>query len=44
VAKKVITAVTGKPCGCDKRRDLLNRLVPYTKEQQVALAHEDEAE
>ena len=42
VAKTVITTVTGKPCGCDKRRDLLNKLVPYTREQQMALAHKDE--
>ena len=44
VAKTVITAVTGKPCGCDKRRDLLNKLVPYTKEQQTALAHKEKTE
>ena len=44
VAKTVILAVTGKPCGCDKRRDLLNKLVPYTREQQMALAHKDKAE
>jgi hypothetical protein len=43
VAKKIITTVTGKPCGCAKRRDLLNKLVPYTKEQQVALANKDTA-
>ena len=22
---------TGKPCGCDERRDTLNRLIPYKK-------------
>jgi hypothetical protein len=29
VAKKIITTVTGRPCGCAKRRDFLNGLVPY---------------
>jgi hypothetical protein len=28
VAKKV-EQVTGKPCGCKKRQEALNRLVPY---------------
>jgi hypothetical protein len=44
VAKTVITAVTGQPCGCEKRRNLLNKLVPYSKEQQMALAHKDETQ
>jgi len=44
VAKRMITRITGKPCGCDKRRDLLNRLVPYTKRHQMALAHREETE
>jgi hypothetical protein len=43
VAKKVITRITGKPCGCDRRRDQLNRLVPYRKRQMV-LVHEEETE
>jgi hypothetical protein len=43
VAKKVITRITGKPCGCERRRDLLNRLVPYTK-RQLALVPKDETE
>jgi hypothetical protein len=30
-AKKVIEAVTGKPCGCAKRQATLNRLMPHTK-------------
>jgi len=33
--KKVVDAVskaTGKPCGCDKRRDTLNRTFPFTKD------------
>jgi len=29
VAKRVIKSVTGRPCRCRKRRDQLNRLVPY---------------
>tara|TARA_R110002072_G_scaffold77844_5_gene181044 strand:+ start:1314 stop:1466 length:153 start_codon:yes stop_codon:yes gene_type:complete len=24
-----ISEVTGKPCGCSKRRDTLNRILPY---------------
>ena len=28
-AKRIIRRITGKPCGCAKRRDRLNRLVPY---------------
>jgi len=29
VVKKVIERVTGRPCGCGKRRDAFNRAVPY---------------
>jgi hypothetical protein len=32
--KKVVDAVskaTGKPCGCSKRQDTLNRLFPYSE-------------
>jgi glycerol dehydrogenase-like iron-containing ADH family enzyme len=32
--KKVVEAVseaTGKDCGCDKRKDTLNRMFPYNK-------------
>ncbi len=29
VAKRVIEGVTGKPCGCEKRRAALNALIPY---------------
>ena len=32
VAKKIITTVTGRPCGCAKRRDFLNGLVPYKRQ------------
>lgn len=28
-AKWLILALTGKPCGCGRRRERLNRLVPY---------------
>lgn len=31
-AKRIIRRVTGKPCGCAKRRDWLNRLVPYNRD------------
>ncbi|QDP61973.1 MAG: hypothetical protein GOVbin2056_56 [Prokaryotic dsDNA virus sp.] len=24
-----VSEVTGKPCGCDQRRDTLNRIFPY---------------
>ena len=24
-----VTAVTGKPCGCQQRKDTLNRVFPY---------------
>ncbi len=26
-----VSAKTGKSCGCQKRRDALNRLIPYKK-------------
>jgi hypothetical protein len=26
---KVITEVTGKDCGCDKRKEMLNKAFPY---------------
>lgn len=32
--KKVVekvASVTGKPCGCNKRKDTLNRMFPYDK-------------
>tara|TARA_R110000782_G_scaffold152159_3_gene244821 strand:+ start:2800 stop:2961 length:162 start_codon:yes stop_codon:yes gene_type:complete len=32
--KKVVekvASVTGKPCGCNKRQDTLNRMFPYDK-------------
>ncbi len=32
VAKRIITTVTGRPCGCAKRRDFLNGLVPYKRQ------------
>lgn len=25
---------TGKPCGCKKRKEALNRMVPFTKDKQ----------
>jgi len=31
---KVITKVTGKDCGCGKRKDTLNRAFPYNKEKK----------
>ena len=34
--KKVVDTVakaTGKPCGCGHRKDALNRIFPYNKEQ-----------
>lgn len=31
VVKKVATAVGVKDCGCNNRRDSLNRLFPYSK-------------
>jgi hypothetical protein len=33
--KKIVDTVskaTGKPCGCNKRKDKLNRAFPYTNE------------
>ena len=29
--KKVVKTVAGEDCGCDKRRDTLNRVFPYNK-------------
>tara|TARA_B100001287_G_C22161548_1_gene290453 strand:+ start:144 stop:299 length:156 start_codon:yes stop_codon:yes gene_type:complete len=26
-----VSEVTGKPCGCEERRDTLNRIFPYKK-------------
>lgn len=26
---EIYTQITGKPCGCDKRQDALNKLFPY---------------
>jgi hypothetical protein len=26
---KVLTEVTGKDCGCDKRKEMLNKAFPY---------------
>lgn len=26
-----VAAVTGQPCGCQKRKDALNRVFPYDK-------------
>ena len=26
-----VSDMTGKPCGCDERRDSLNRLFPYKR-------------
>jgi hypothetical protein len=31
VAKWLIRALTGKPCGCGRRRERLNHLLPYRK-------------
>jgi hypothetical protein len=31
VAKRLIRALTGKPCGCGRRRERLNHLMPYRK-------------
>ena len=31
LAKWLIRALTGKPCGCGQRRERLNHLVPYRK-------------
>jgi len=28
---KAISKKTGRDCGCDKRRDSLNRVIPYRK-------------
>jgi len=30
-AVEQISQVTGKSCGCGRRRDVLNRIVPYKK-------------
>jgi hypothetical protein len=35
--KKVVTAVskaTGKDCGCNKRKDRLNRMFPYQQQEK----------
>ena len=30
--KKAVEAVVGKDCGCNKRKDTLNRVFPYNKD------------
>lgn len=30
-AVDAVVVVTGKPCGCEKRKDTLNRMFPYKK-------------
>jgi len=32
-AVEKVAEVTGKPCGCQKRKDKLNRIFPYNKEK-----------
>ena len=41
VVEKVAKA-TGRDCGCGRRRDALNKLVPFNKEAEDGL-HADEA-
>ena len=31
--KSLVEKVAGKDCGCNKRRDILNKLVPFRGEQ-----------
>ena len=33
-AAKAFERLTGRPCGCKDRRELLNRLVPYNSDEQ----------
>lgn len=40
--KAVVEKVVGKDCGCGKRRDKLNEMVPFKKEAKDDL-HADEA-
>ena len=28
-AVQVVEKITGKPCGCEKRRDKLNKMIPF---------------
>ena len=35
--KKVVKAIAGEDCGCDERRDALNKLFPYKKVQPECL-------
>ncbi len=40
--KAVVEKVAGKSCGCEKRRDKLNKMVPFKKETADDL-HADQA-
>tara|TARA_B110000858_G_C17603690_1_gene381229 strand:- start:205 stop:660 length:456 start_codon:yes stop_codon:yes gene_type:complete len=39
--KKVVKAIAGEDCGCDDRRDALNKLFPYKKIQPECLDPEE---
>ncbi len=42
--KLVVDKVTGNSCGCGKRRDILNKLLPFRGEQDDLQSDHDPAE
>jgi hypothetical protein len=41
-AVQVVEKITGKPCGCEKRRDRMNKLMPFRGEDHASATEHDE--
>lgn len=42
--KRLVDKVTGNGCGCGKRRDILNKLIPFRGEPNGVQSDHDSAE
>ena len=42
--KRLVDKVTGNGCGCGKRRDILNKLIPFRGEPNDVQSDHDSAE
>ena len=42
--KRLVDKVTGNSCGCGKRRDILNKLIPFRGEPNGVQSDHDSAE
>jgi len=42
--KRLVDKVTGNGCGCSKRRDILNKLIPFRGEPNGVQSDHDSAE